>query len=105
MDWPNKYYSEEDLFKRKDYLKNHIEEKYGSTEEFNKQISVIRKQSFLDKYGVENPSQIDFVKEKVKNSSIKTFRDKYGVDYSVLLLFYTILVRLCIFLQLYSYYY
>lgn len=78
-------YGVDNQFKRKDYLKNRIEEKYGSTEEFNKQISAIRKQSFLDKYGVDNPSQIDFVKEKKKNSSIKTFRDRYGVDYSVLL--------------------
>lgn len=40
--------------------------------------SEILKKSFIDKYGVENPFQLDSVKEKIKETNL----EKYGTEYA-----------------------
>jgi len=52
--------------------------KNSRTEEQKREINNKRKQTMLNKYGVENVSQLKEVKEKKKNTCLK----KYGVDHN-----------------------
>jgi hypothetical protein len=53
-----------------------ILEKYGNSKDYNKYINESRKETCLEKYGVEYITQLDSYKEKRKN----TLKEKYGSE-------------------------
>lgn len=53
---------------------------YGSIEESYRQGASTRKELWLEKYGVSNPSKLPEVKAKIKESTKNTFQERYGVD-------------------------
>lgn len=52
----------------------------GSLEESYKITTEHRQQTLMELYGVDNAAKLDFVKEKIKDSTEQTFLEKYGVS-------------------------
>ena len=63
------------------WVKNHETriENFGSLEESYKVTTEHRQATLLNDYGVDNAAKLDFVKDKIRNSTEKTFMEKYGV--------------------------
>ena len=53
---------------------------FGSLEESYKVTTQHRQETLLEEYGVDNAAKLDFVKDKIKDSTKNTFQDRYGVD-------------------------
>lgn len=87
-------YGVDNQFKRKEMIEDSMLKKYGvkyiaqlpevsskatSKRDFKVEQEKIQKTN-MERYGVPNVSLIPEVKEKIKESVIKTFQEKYGVD-------------------------
>lgn len=54
--------------------------RFGSVEASYKQQANIRKQTCLNKYGVDNAAKVDSIKKQIAKSLRETFLKKYGVE-------------------------
>ena len=78
------HYGIDNIFKDVEYINEKRVEKYGSIEEFDRVRNDAFKKSFVDKYGVENPSQIPGTRESAIKKMAQTNLERYGVEYLVL---------------------